>query len=47
MKLFPRVLNFNEEGAKLDWLRFLFRGYFDSLRTLGQAPFQDPQACVL
>ena len=37
-KLLPWFVNFRE-GAKLTyWLRCLFPGYFDSVRTLRQAP---------
>ena len=37
--MFPRFVNF-KEGAKLTYgCVYLFPGYFDSLRTLGQAPF--------
>ena len=36
--MFPRFVNF-KEGAKLAYGSFFFPGYFDSVRTLGQAPF--------
>ena len=40
MKLFPRFVNF-KEGAKLAYgCVFYFLATFDSVRTLGQAPFR-------
>ena len=40
MKLFPRFVNF-KEGAKLAYGSvFYSQATFDSVRTLGQAPFR-------